>query len=346
MGFAAALIILLGLAGAYALWQRPWEARGQGVATETLFPGPISLVLALNGKVVARESVTVRSSVSALATAVPVREGAEVDAGDVLALLDGAIAEAQVGQAQAALDAQQVRQRQAEATAERTRALGENSPRSALEDAERAAAAAASETAQLQAALDLARRQLAQYTVRSPISGLVLSRGVEAGQLVDPQTQMFTVADTSELFVEADVDESFSAYIREGLDALLLPVGATQPHAGSVVFASPVVDSATGGRRIRIAFAESMALPVGLTVNASVIVDETDNALSLSRRAILTEGARSFVLRVENGIAVERAVSFLDWPADRVMVTEGLAAGDVVILDPETVEPGALVIPR
>lgn len=334
------------LAGLYAIWQRPWEPRGQVVATETLSAGPVSLVLSLNGKVVPLESVIVRNNVSALASAVSAFEGMEVEAGQVLATLDAAIAEAQVEQAQAALDAQEIRQRQAEAAFERTRALGDNSPRSALEDAERDAAAAASETARLQAALQLAQRQLAQYTVRSPISGLVLSRGVEVGQLVDPQTEMFTVADTSTLFVEADVDESFSSSIRTGLDALLLPLGATRPRAGEVVFASPVIDSATGGRRIRIAFEEPVTLPVGLTVNASVIVDETENALSLSRRSIMSEGAQSFVLRVEDGVAVKQPIMFVDWPADRVMITEGLAAGDVVVLDPDAVEPGMRIVPE
>lgn len=101
-----------------------------------------------------------------------------------------------------------------------------------------------------------------------------------------------------------------------------------------MVFAAPTVDSATGGREIKIAFNEKVSLPVGLTVNAILIVNEVENALSLPRRAIVTEGGQSHVLVLENGVAVRREIGFRDWPSERVIVTEGLREGEAVIPDP------------
>lgn len=342
-GWWLLLLLVIAAAGAYAGIMRPWEPKPTSVPTETLALGPVSQVLAVNGRIAAHKSVTVRAAVSAQALSVNTDTGDTVTSGDRLVLLDAALVEAQVAQARAALEAQQVNQRQAEVTAERTRALGDNAARSALETADLALAAAVNETGRLAAALEQAERQLEQYTILAPMSGVILSRGVDEGQLVDPQTQLFVIADTSILVVDTDVDELYSSRVKEGLSALLKPVGASVPVEGQVTFAAPTVDSSTGGRAIRIAFNEPVSLPVGLTVNANIIVDQIDEALSVPRAAILTEGANSHVFVIEDGVAVTRPISFNDWPAERVIVTEGLRVGDVIILDPAAVADGDLV---
>lgn len=333
------------LAGAtYAYIERPWEPKPKRVAVEILAEAPFSQVLAVNGRVVARETVTVRAAVSAQAMEVLADEGDTVAAGDKLIQLDTAQPQAFVDQARAALDAGIVRQAQAQATADRATALGENATRSTREDAELALSAAANEVARLQAALDQAQSQLAQYTIVAPLGGVVLDRKVDRGQLVDPQSELFTIANLGDLLVETDVDELYSSRIRSSLKALLKPVGDTVPQHGSVVFASPTVDPATGGRAIKIAFDQPVDLPVGLTINANVIVSETDAALTIPRGAIVTEGTDSHVLVVDNGTAIARPIEFSDWPAERVIVTQGLAAGDAVILDPNAIKAGQSVV--
>lgn len=338
------LLLLLAAGGAAYAWiEKPWQARPLAVAAEILVPGPVTQVLAVNGRIAARKSVTVRSAVSAQALSVNADTGYSVDTGDVLARLDAAVVEAQAGQARSALEAQQVKQRQAEATAARSQALGDNATRASREEAELALAAAINETARLQAALEQVERQIAQYTVAAPMRGVVLSRGVDQGQLVDPQTELFVIADISDLVVETDVDELYSSRVSAGLKAMLKPVGASVPQEGTVIFAAPTVDPATGGRAIRIAFDSPVALPVGQTVNANVIVDEVPDALSIPRSAIITEGAQSHVLAVADGVAQRREIVFNDWPAERVIVSEGLSAGEAVILDPAAIEPGDAV---
>lgn len=339
------LFAILVLAGAaYAYFERPWEPKPIAVAVEVLAEGPFSQVLAVNGRVVARETVSVRTAVSAQALEVLAGEGDAVEAGDTLIQLDTTQQKTMVDQARAALDAGIVSQAQARANVDRAIALGENAPRSTREDAELSLSAATNEVQRLQAALEQAQSQLAQYTIAAPLSGVVLERNVDRGQLVDPQSELFTIADLSDLEVETDVDELYSSRIRAGLKALLKPVGDTIAQHGSVVFASPSVDPATGGRKIRIAFDEPVELPVGLTINANVIVSETDAALTIPRGAIVTQGAESHVFVLDAGEAVLRAIDFSDWPADRVIITEGLAEGEAVILDPTAIKAGQSVV--
>lgn len=336
-------VVLVGVA-VYAGVERPWDSRPVTVSVEIVSPGPVTQVLAVNGRIAARNTVNVRAAVSAQVLTVKAVEGEQLASGQVLLTLDTAIIDAQVEQAAAALEAQQVLQRQAQAAVDRARALGANTPRATLEDAEFRLAGAQQEAARLEAALRQVQRQVAEYTVRSPIAGTVLSRQVEEGQLVDPQAQLFVIADTNDLVVETDIDELYSAYVREGLKALLRPVGSTIAREGRVVFAAPRVDSTTGGREIRIAFDEPVSLPVGLTVNANVIVNEVESALSLPRGAIVSEGAQSHVLVLEDGVTARRDVQFQDWPAERVIVTDGLRAGDTVVMDPGAVRIGERVV--
>ncbi|WP_137150805.1 efflux RND transporter periplasmic adaptor subunit [Devosia sp. FKR38] len=342
-GWLIVLLLVLGAGGAYGWVKKPWEPKPKLVASEMVAAGPVSQVLAVNGRIAARTSVTVRAAVSAQAVAVGAAEGDQVTAGQDLVELDQSLVQSQWQQAKAALESQQVRQSQAAAAAERARALGDNATRSSVEDAERTLAGAVTETTRLQAALEQVSQQRAQYRIAAPLSGVVLSRGVDVGQLVDPQTQLFTIADTSDLVVETDVDELYSSRITSGLKALLKPVGASVAQHGTVVFAAPTVDAATGGRAIKIAFDAPVSLPVGLTVNANVIVEEVADALSIPRRAIITEGTQSHVLVIADGVAATRDIQFDDWPAERVIVTDGLVAGDVVILDPAGIKPGDMV---
>lgn len=335
--------VLAVAAAGYAGIERPWEIKPRLVMTETVQPAPVLQALAVNGRVAAKQSVSVRSAISGRAISIGADVGDRVEQGAPLVQIDTALIDVQVEQARAALAGQQARQEQAQIAFDRAKALGSNTTRSALENAEIDLRAAMTETARLQAAFEQAELQVAQYLVDVPMSGTVMSRSVEKGQLVDPQTVLFVIAETSDLLVETDVDELYSARVKTGLKALLQPVGASVQQNGTVVFAAPSVDTSTGGRAIKISFDEPVELPVGQTVNANVIIDEFPDAISVPRGAIVSEGASSQVMIIVDDVATARPIKFNDWPAERVIVTEGLAGGDVVILDPSAVAPGDAV---
>lgn len=204
------LIVALILAAVtiYVAIAQPWETSPIPVALETLVSGPVSQVLAVNGRIAARTSVTVRAAVSAQALSFRADEGEHVTAGQVLLKLDTAIIDAQAEQATAALESQEALQLQAQAAVDRARALGATTARSVLEDAEFRLAIIRQNTARLEAALRQVQRQLVQFTVRSPMTGVVVTRGVDPGQLVDLQTELFVIADTGDLVVETDVMNS------------------------------------------------------------------------------------------------------------------------------------------
>ncbi|WP_333826819.1 efflux RND transporter periplasmic adaptor subunit [Pararhodobacter sp.] len=338
-GAGVALAAGLGL----VLYFQPWLPGPVPVATEIAAFAPVTRVLAVNGRIAALHSVDVRAVVGGPLAAVLVSEGDTVRANAALARVDAASQQAVLRQAVAGMDAALVAQAQAQATYARTEALGANVARSLLESAETAVQSATQEVARMTALVDQAQIQLANFTIRAPMDGTVLALNVDPGQIIDPATVLLTLADLSALSVETDVDEAYATQIRAGLPAVLQLAGDMSAHDGRVSFVSQRVDPATGGLAVKLAFDQAVNAPVGLTVTANIIVDQQDAALTAPRSAIRTGDAGAAVFVVADGIALRRAVSVIDWPAARLIVTGGLVPGDLLIVDATGISDGQAV---
>ena len=341
-------LVWIGLAVAAAIagwliYAHPWVPSVSERVVESVAPGPLSRVLAVNGRIAAIHSVAVRSPVAGTLTDSMAEEGERVERGAILARLDDTPQQAVVRQAVAALDHGIVAQQQAQAALTRATALGVNIARSTQEDAQRSLEQAQRETGRLQALYDQAQYQLTRYRITSPITGTILTRSVEPGQVIDLSTPLFTIADLSDLIVETDVDEVYATQIRPGMPALLRLAGETDNLEGTVYFVAPLVDVATGGLDVKIRFTEPRQVPVGLTVTANIIIDQQDAAISAPRSAIISNTTGSTVFLLENGLATQTPVTVLDWPAERLLVTEGLDAGDQLIMDASGLSDGQRV---
>lgn len=331
-----AFVVALALGA--GLWWQIRTPSAPEVSIETAMLGPVARVLAVNGKIAARDSVQIRSAVSGTVQDLVAAEGDVVAKGSVLARLDASQQRAIVLQAQSALEQGRIKQAQAAATYGRDRDLGGLIARSQLEDAKLALEGAAQEVARLQALLEQATIQLDRFTVSAPIAGTVMTRAVDPGQLVDPSTALFTLADLSTLIVEADVDEAYASEIAQGQPATLQLVGQRDTMPGKLIFVSPRVDPATGGLAIRIGFDTPLVAPVGLTVTANILVDQQE-AMTVPRTALSGEA----VFLLKEGRAVLTPVTVIDWPAGRLIVTKGLAPGDQVIVDSTALADGLAV---
>lgn len=335
-------LVLAGGAG-LGLFLQPWASGPVVVAVETVTLAPVTRVLAVNGRIEALHSVDVRAQVGGTLADLSVVEGDSVQSGGIVARIDPTAQQAVLRQAMAGLDATLVAQAQAQATLERTRALGANVARTALENAETAVQTTAQEVARMTALVDQAQIQLGNFTVRAPMTGAVLALNVDPGQSIDPATVLMTIADLGQLIVETDVDEAYATQIRPDMPAVLQLTGETATREGRVSYVSRRVDAATGGLAVRLAFDDPVTAPVGLTVTANIVIDRRDAALTVPRTALRTDDGRSAVLVVADGTARLRPVSVIDWPAARLIVTEGLVPDDVLILDATGIADGQSV---
>jgi RND family efflux transporter MFP subunit len=319
-------------------------ARPTPVSVEIVTPAPVTRVLAVNGRIAALHSVALRTRVGGAVVALPVAEGDTVEAGQVLARIDAEAQNTVVRQAMAALDTALIARDEARETYDRSLALGGNVARSVLESQSRAVQSAEREVARLTAVLEQAQVALRYHTIRAPMDGTVLALDAEAGQIVDQATPLLTLADLSDLIVEADVDEAYATQIAVGQPAVLQLAGETDTRDGQIDFVSRQVDVDTGGLAVRIGFADPVVALVGLTVAVNIIVDRREAALTVPRTALRPDGSVIGVFVVEDGAARLQPVTVVEWPAARLIVTTGLAEGNVVITDATGIAEGQAVV--
>jgi HlyD family secretion protein len=103
-----------------------------------------------------------------------------------------------------------------------------------------------------EAALKELRTRVSRMTITSPVSGRVLQRGVQPGQIAGGgTTPWFTIARDGLVELDAEVNEADLAGIREGQSAQVsLPGG--QSISGVVRLVSPRVDSANRLGKVRV----------------------------------------------------------------------------------------------
>lgn len=333
MGGGIVAVIVAGFA-AVLLFSPPPSVRVTAIKTQAT-----ERVLAVTGRVKPRENIQVYSKVAGQIVRFTKDKGDMVQAGDLLGQVDPARAKSALAQANASLDAQRRILSQAERDLQRARTLLERGSATVagLEAATLAVSKGREDLRRLEAANDDAKLRLDEYSIVAPFSGRILNRPVDPGQVVDFRTALFSIAPTGEQEIESEVDEAYSMAIKLGQEARLAFAGLPTPAKGRVSYLAPEIQTSTGGRLMRLTFdapngVSGEELPVGLSVDVNVIVDRTADAITVPRQAIRDLATDPHVLVVRDGKLATQNITFIDWPAQSVVVTSGLKAGDQVVL--------------
>lgn len=194
------------------------------------------------GYVVARRQSFVSTDVTATVAELLVDEGAIVQKGQVIARLDGALAEADLHIAEARADAAaqavaavQAELTEAERALERTRDLSARSISSGadLDKAEARVAALTARAKEAQARRLMAMREaeragavLAKHVIASPFTGTVVGCSAQVGETISPMSSggsirngICTIIDAASIEIELDVPETMIRRITLGAKA-------------------------------------------------------------------------------------------------------------------------------
>jgi RND family efflux transporter MFP subunit len=118
------------------------------------------------------------------------------------------------------------------------------------------------------------------------------------------------------------------------------------PHEGQIDFASAEVSTSTGTARIRAVFPnKDRILASGLFVRVQIPVSKPYDAIMVPERALATDQNIKFVYVVgSDGAATRKTVELGGQRGDMRIVTNGLAAGDrVIVKGLQRVKPGQKV---
>lgn len=198
-----------------------------------------------------------------------------------------------------------------------------------------------------EAGLRLARARLEQARLRAPAAARVITRQVEPGQIVQPGRALLTLALTGPTELLAQVDERFLGQLRAGQQArVLADAYPREPFDAVLARVAPAIDAARGA--VEVVFTPAGPAPAFLredmTLSVEAITGERQQALVLPLSALRPGSADgdARVLVLEEGRAAERRVTLGLRTLDQAEVTAGLAAGEVLLLNPQ-LEPGTRV---
>ncbi|MFD1786235.1 efflux RND transporter periplasmic adaptor subunit [Sphingomonas floccifaciens] len=311
---------------------------GQGVPTvSVVVPGrsAVATVVTGNGTIAARREMPVGvAGEGGMVTRVLVEPGSWVRTGQVLATIDRSV-QAQTAQSQSAsISVARADADLAKAELDRAKQLVDRGFVSKA-DVQRREATLAQATARVrvaQAQLAETRARNQRLDIRAPAEGLVLTRGVEPGQIVSSGSgQLFRIAMGGQMEMRAQMAETDLARVRTGMVGRVTPVGSTKVFTGEVWQVSPIIDPQTRQGIARIALRYDTALRPGGFASASIDVGGVQAPL-LPESAVLSDGKGNYVYIVDGANkAVRRDVKVGEVSDAGVSIAGGLDGSERVV---------------
>lgn len=324
------------------------------VSVVTLRTQPVPIVTELPGRVNAYRTADVRPQVNGIILRRLFVEGGEVKTGQQLYLIDPAPYKAAYDSAVAGLAS-------AKALAERNRALVASSL-VAKQDYDNSEAA----NLEAQAAVETARINLVYTKVLSPITGRISRSFITEGALAtaNQATALATVQQLEPVYVDVTQPSTTLLRLRREAEAGLLKrneAGKTQvrvrledgteyPHPGTLEFSEVTVDQGTGSVTMRalVPNPERVLLP-GMFVREEIDEGVRKDAVLAPQQGVTHDqkGDPNALVVGPDDVVELRNLQVDHAIGDQWLVTEGLKAGDRVIVEGiQSAKPGSKVQPE
>jgi RND family efflux transporter MFP subunit len=303
----------------------------------------------VSGTLAPKTQATVRAEIGGAVLTVTAEQGQAVRRGQLLARIEARTAGEAVSSAESAVRSQEQAldlARRELARAEKLVGAGAVAER-AVEAARNEVVRLESELASAGSRLSNAREALADATVSAPISGIVAARPVNAGDVVAPGTELYTIVDPSSIQLEASVPSESLSLVKVGAPVIFEVRGyPDQTFNGKVERISPTADPTTRQVSIWVTVDNrSGRLVAGLFADGRV-TQAARKGLIVPNSVVADLASQPTVLRIKDG-KVERVsirTGLVDPQNERVEVVEGLAEGDVLLTGvAQGVTPGTQV---
>ena len=353
-----------------------YRTLGYAAAVETVpvAEGAVPVTIKGPGTVEARFPVTLSARITATITNLHVDQGDAVTRGQLVATLDdrdlaakraGSVqtqeaarrnvtaAQAAVAKAEAELDLARTKHRRDQdllragyvsQSVMDSSAATLRSAEANLENAKALLAAREAETGTVAQEAAYATAVLSHTRLAAPIDGIIIERLVETGSTVVAGTPIFRMVDPATLWVAARIDESVVGRVSVGMPASIrLRTGETV--SGRVARISRQGDAATRELEVNVAFDAPLArFAIDQEAEVAIAAGE-ERGLVVPVAALVENAGKQGALVIEDGRARFRPLVTGAADGKRIVVRQGLAAGDLVIADPQRVKAGSRVRP-
>jgi RND family efflux transporter MFP subunit len=183
--------------------------------------------------------------------------------------------------------------------------------------------------------VDLARQQLADTVLTSPIDGAVAQRQASVGEYLAAGAPVVTLVQLHPLRLRLSLPERDAASVRKGQPVHITVEGDSTVYHGAVARLSPAILEQNRTLLIEAEVPNTGgALRPGSFAKAEVVVQEDDRIVTVPAAAIVTFAGVEKVLTVREGKSLEVRVGTGRRLRDQVEIVSGVKAGEPVIVQP------------
>jgi HlyD family secretion protein len=204
--------------------------------------------------------------------------------------------------------------------------------------------AADAQVQQTKAALDYARTQLASTEIKAPVSGTVLQRMVERGEMVSPsafgesgaRTSVVSLADLNDLQIELDISQSDFARLKMNQRAEIVPEAYPNlKYKGFIAEIAPEANRAKATVQVKVKVENpDQQLRPEMNVRVNFLAEAASTETNAAKRVLVPKAAvvhqdgGDFVFVIKGSRVEQRVIRLGEESGEFYIVLEGLSGGE------------------
>ncbi len=204
--------------------------------------------------------------------------------------------------------------------------------------------AGAAQVQQMKAALDYTETQLAATEIKAPVSGTVLERIVERGEMVSPssfgdagaRTSVVSLADLSDLQIELDISQTDFSRLQMGQRAEIVPEAFPNlKYTGFIAEIAPEANRAKATVQVKVKVENpdeqlrpEMNARVNFLAESRSAEIKTSPRVLVPKAAVVRRDGNTFVFVVKGNKVELRSIRLGEEAGEFYNVLEGLSGGE------------------
>jgi RND family efflux transporter MFP subunit len=182
------------------------------------------------------------------------------------------------------------------------------------------------------ASYELARKKVADATIRAPASGAIAERLVQKGEFIRANTQVATIVQLSPLKLQTAVQEKYANVIRRNLSVQFrVEPFPNDLFEGRVSNISPAVNQQTRTFPVEILVSNASGkLKPGFFAKGAILTQKDQNVLAVPQEAISTLAGVSSVYVIEEGKVRQQNVTLGAQEGNFFEIVEGLQGTEIL----------------
>jgi RND family efflux transporter MFP subunit len=183
----------------------------------------------------------------------------------------------------------------------------------------------------LEKSLASLRTQMAKAAVRAPFNGTVETVRVRVGELVQPGSQMFQFVGESDLFIEADISESYIGVLAKGDSVEITFPSIKKTITTKVSATGSIINPNNRTFKVEV-FLPSLPEVKPNMISILKIQDyKNKESVIVPSHLILADTKGDYLFAVENGVAKKKYVTRGYTSGDQTEIVEGLVGTEMLV---------------